>query len=329
MFLIGLGLFFFIELLYFRIAGRFQIMDKPNQRSSHAEVTIRGGGIIFWVAVLFFFIHSRFSYPCFFMGVTAVALISFLDDIYDLPGFYRITIQLTAMVLLLTELNVFGNFHWVYCVLIMIIGAGILNAYNFMDGINGITGGYSLVALTTVFIFNRTLIHFIDDEFLITVISSLLVFNFFNFRKKARCFAGDVGSVTIAMIIIFILLKLSLQKQSFFYIMMLSVYGIDSVWTSILRLANHENIFLAHRSHLYQLLVAKGQPHLLVSIAYMCVQAAINGIVFTYANDAIKTQWLVSLIIIIFLTIVWFIGRKFCGFTHSNVPGAPAKSRAK
>jgi len=84
----------------------------------------------------------------------------------------------------------------------LIVCVGIINAYNFMDGINGITGGYSLSVLLPLIYLNTT-DNFISQDYLYVVGMSLLVFCFFNFRKKAKCFAGDVGSISIAFILPF------------------------------------------------------------------------------------------------------------------------------
>jgi UDP-GlcNAc:undecaprenyl-phosphate/decaprenyl-phosphate GlcNAc-1-phosphate transferase len=292
-----------IELVYFRIADRFNIIDKPNARSLHNEITIRGGGVIFLMAVLLYFVYSGFQYPFFFLGLSAVTTISFLDDIFTLPNRYRLPFQFLAILLIFFELDFFSNPLWV-CVGVLIVGVGIINAYNFMDGINGITGGYSTVVIGALCWVNNYHIKFMDNNFFIFIPLGLTVFNFFNFRTKAKCFAGDVGSISIAVIILFLLLKLMIQDHNLIYILFLSVYGVDSVLTIVHRLILKENIFKAHRIHLFQVLVHSLKiPHLLMASLYMFVQIVICGIVIINLKQGTETQWMYGFGIIILLSI--------------------------
>jgi UDP-N-acetylmuramyl pentapeptide phosphotransferase/UDP-N-acetylglucosamine-1-phosphate transferase len=187
----------------------------------------------------------------------------------------RLVVHFVAMLLMFWQLNLLA-FPWWYIVIALIVCTGIINAYNFMDGINGITGGYSLVVLSALAYINERVQPFTESRFLLTIIISVLVFNFFNFRKKAKCFAGDVGSVSIAFIILFFIGKLILVSNNFGYIVLLAVYGVDSVLTIIHRIMLHENIGLPHRKHLYQLMANELKvPHVVVSLIYMLVQLLI------------------------------------------------------
>ena len=87
-----------------------------------------------------------------------------------------------------------GDMPWWYVVIAFIFCTGVINAYNFMDGINGITGGYSLVVLGALAYINCAVTQFVMPELIYIAIAGCLVFCFFNFRKKAKCFAGDCGS---------------------------------------------------------------------------------------------------------------------------------------
>jgi UDP-N-acetylmuramyl pentapeptide phosphotransferase/UDP-N-acetylglucosamine-1-phosphate transferase len=248
--LVGL---FVLEIFYFKIADHFNIIDKPNARSSHQSITLRGGGIIFTLAALIFFFTFGFQYPYFILGLFLISLISFLDDIFTLNNKVRLGIHLISVLLMFYQWNLFSlNLYWIPIALIFVIGT--INAYNFMDGINGITGGYSLLAIATLYYINEQVTSFTSSDLLITVGLSLLVFNFFNFRKKAKCFAGDVGSVSIAFIIVFLIGQLLIQTQNFNYILLLLFYGLDAVTTIVFRVIRKENIFEAHRSHFYQFL---------------------------------------------------------------------------
>lgn len=268
-------LLFVLEILYFRIADKFNIIDKPNLRSSHTKITLRGGGIIFYIGVLLYFIIDGFQYPWFFIGLTLITIISFADDIRPQSTKLRLSIHFISMLLMFYQWNLF-SLPWYFTLIALIVSVGIINAYNFMDGINGITGGYSLILLIALWFINTYQILFVDNELIYFVILAVLVFNFFNFRIKAKCFAGDVGSVSIAFIIVFLLGLLIIKTQDFSYIILLAVYGVDSALTIIHRLMLKENIFEAHRKHAYQLMANELKvKHIYVSSIYMILQAVI------------------------------------------------------
>lgn len=271
-YLIILVLLFLAELFYFKVADKYNIIDKPNERSSHTRITLRGGGVIFYFGALVYFLTSGFEYPWFMLALTFVAIISFIDDIRSTSQKLRLVFHFSAMALMFYQWGLF-SLSWWWIIIALIICIGIINAYNFMDGINGITGGYSLVVLLSLAYINEEVTPFVEQELIYTVIMSVLVFCFFNFRKKARCFAGDVGSVSIAFILLFLLGKLIIQTGDFSWIILLSVYGVDSVLTIFHRLMLHENIGLPHRKHLYQLMANELRiPHVVVSVIYMVLQ---------------------------------------------------------
>lgn len=264
------------ELVYFRIADRCDIIDKPNQRSSHTRITLRGGGVIFYIGMLLYTVFYGFQYPWFFVGLTLIAGISFLDDVHSVPNKIRLVFHFAAMLLMFFQWGLFTEFPLWYILIALIFCTGIINAYNFMDGINGITGGYSLIVLGVLAHINYLLVPFIQPELIYVAILSVLVFNIFNFRTKAKCFAGDVGSVSIAFIILYVLGQLILITGDLSYIILLVVYGVDSVLTIIHRLMLRENIFEAHRKHAYQLMANELKiPHIVVSSFYMLLQLMI------------------------------------------------------
>jgi UDP-GlcNAc:undecaprenyl-phosphate GlcNAc-1-phosphate transferase len=315
--LIVFSLLFFSELSYFYIASRFNIIDKPNERSLHSTITIRGGGILFTIAVLQFFIYSDFKYSFFVLGLTGVTIISFLDDIFTLPNRYRLPFQFFAILMILIELNVLV-FYWPIILGLLILGVGIMNAYNFMDGINGMTGGYSLAILTALSIVNHFHIEFIENDFLYFILLSVVIFNFFNFRTKAKCFAGDVGSISIAVIILFLIGKVSLIDQNPIYFLFLAVYGVDSILTIIHRLILKENIFKAHRLHLFQVIVHQQQvPHLVMSSIYALVQFFICIILIKFLNESIILQWSIGVGIVVVLILVYLFIKKHLKMTKN------------
>lgn len=292
-------------LFYFRLAVQFKIIDKPNQRSSHSRITIRGGGIIFPIAIILQALLSGFQYPLFTSGLLFISIVSFYDDLRPLSNKIRLLVHLIAVSLLFMQAGLMTYPVWIV-IPVYILVIGTINAYNFMDGINGITGAYSLITVLSLYFINESHISFALSEWLIVAALSLLVFNFFNFRKKAKCFAGDVGSVSMALIIIFFILLLIIKSGDIKYIGLLLIYGLDTVTTIVFRLIRRENIFEAHRSHFYQYLAnVKAWPHLRVSALYMVVQLMVNVLL-------IYTDWnSVAFLIFILVSGILFVGLRF------------------
>lgn len=270
---------FVLELAYFKIADKYNIIDKPNQRSSHSAITLRGGGIIFAVSVLLFFVLNKFQYPYFVIGMLGVSAISFVDDIKPQTRTVRFLFQILAVSLMFYQVDMFtAQPLWVWLIALVFV-VGINNAYNFMDGINGITSLYSFTVLGGLYLVNNQLP--VEQQFNNDIIYYLalgnLVFAYFNCRKKAKCFAGDVGSVSMAFTLLFLSLWIILKTNNVIFILFYALYGVDTVLTILIRLKNKENILEAHRKHVFQLLSNEFKtPQILVSVLFMIVQAAIT-----------------------------------------------------
>lgn len=264
------------ELIYFKIADKCNIVDKPNTRSSHTKVVLRGGGIIFLFGVWLWAAFSGLLYPWFMVGLTMIAVVSFFDDVHSVPNWARLIVQFTAMFFMFHELGILQWNMWWAVLIAWIVCVGIINAYNFMDGINGITGAYSLaVLLPLIYVNSKT--PFIDMPFLIVTGLATLVFCFFNFRKRAKCFAGDVGAIGMAFILIFAVGKLMVMENDLTYIVFFTVYGVDTVLTICHRIILHEHLGEAHRKHAYQIMANElKMPHTLVSSIYMVMQLVIS-----------------------------------------------------
>lgn len=275
-FLLGI---LFIQ-FYFRIARRYEIVDKPNKRSSHLEPTLRGGGIIFPILFivmnLILFALDLGSVSLWFLfGLLLIGGISFWDDVKTLSPMIRVLFHITAVLLMFWQTGLL-ELHMLTIVFGFILVIGSINAYNFMDGINGITTLYSMVAVGTMYF----LMPEMNLEF---VMVALLIFSFYNIRKRAVCFSGDVGSVSLSYITAFCICKLMVDTQNVKWILLLGVYGIDSVVTILYRLKRSENIFKPHRTHLYQYLAnERGVSHVGVSMFYALAQLALNVVVIQY-----------------------------------------------
>lgn len=297
-----------LEYLYFGVADRFNIIDKPNQRSSHVTPTIRGGGVIFLFALLEWFFTNDFQYPWFVLGTVIISVVSFLDDIGEQSARLRLTTQLIAFVMMGWQAGLGSQPIWISLIM-LVVGVGTINAFNFMDGINGITGVYSLVNLVTFYVINLKIKIFTEEPLIIVMGLSVGVFLFFNFRHKARCFAGDVGSVTIAFIQLFLLLCLIETTGNYGWIFLFLIYGVDTVITIVYRLSRRENIFKAHRTHLFQYFSNElGIPHLWVSFLYGVLQLMVNIVLFLFLLDS--SFWF-SIILMLIVGFTYLMVREF------------------
>ncbi len=312
-----LALLVVLELGYFKVADKFNIIDKPNQRSSHTRIVLRGGGIIFTIALWIWSIWYGFEYPWLLAGVTLAAGVSFVDDIHSLPDSLRLVVQFVAMFLVFQEvglLTVEVGGSWLIQGLIvlaaLIVCVGGTNIYNFMDGINGITGGYSLAMVIPLFLLNRKYA-FMEENLLIVIGLSLLVFCLFNFRKKAKCFAGDVGSIGIALIMTFCLARLMMVTGDVAWIVLFLIYGVDGVLTICHRIMLHENLGQAHRKHAYQLMANELKiPHVVVSTIYAVLQLAVSLIAIYVIPDTIAAHWAYLVGAAVVMAVVYILFKK-------------------
>lgn len=296
-----------LEMIYFKVADTFNIIDKPNERSSHSTLVLRGGGIVFSLSMIVWAISMLVQgdtavvvdYLPFLCGLLLIAGVSFIDDIHSLPDSLRMVVQIGSILLMFLpmELYTFDQNWWLVSIIVLValfFCVGATNIINFMDGINGITAGYGLVMLLPILLLNQK-IGFIEQSYLIVAIIGLLVFSLFNFRPKgkAKCFAGDVGSIGIAFIILFALGKLMLATQDVTWIVFFLVYGIDGSMTIFHRIMLHENLGQAHRKHAYQLMANElKMSHVVVSLLYMAMQLVVSlGFIYLCPNTVLA-HWI-------------------------------------
>lgn len=299
---------FVAELIYFRIADKYNIIDKPNKRSSHTQITLRGGGIIYWIAALLYAVLNPSGATWWFLaGITLMASVSFWDDVKGLGQKIRLLFHLLAITCTFFMVNLFGVYPWWNIIIAYILFIGIVNIYNFMDGINGITGLYTLAVLLPMIYVNNYVYTFTENNFLIFPLLASGVFLFFNFRKQAKCFAGDVGSVSIAFWIGTLLLILIIETQNLIWIGFLVVYGVDGICTIFHRIYLKQNIMQPHRLHFYQILANEQKmDHRIVSMTYCMTQLICSTlIIFLYPIIG----WWIFIISIIALILIY--GTKF------------------
>lgn len=278
-------IFFFVFLLLsLRAANHFNIIDKPNHRSSHTQITIRGGGIVFVMACLWAALWGDLPWSL-FAGIALASLSGFIDDVKPLRASVRLVIHFLSLGIVLWSLQMLDlNLLWLIAIGILFVGW--VNAFNFMDGINGLTVFYGLSALFGFYFVPELAL---DQAWIGLMIVALLVFGFFNVRMKAWAFAGDVGSISMAFVLGILMLKLIYVTQQGYWILFFAVYGIDAVCTLLIRLFKRENIFEAHRYHLYQNLANELHiPHVQVSLLYFGAQLVLNLVVLI----AVEGEWM-------------------------------------
>ena len=319
-YLIIFALLLVAELVYFKIADKCNIIDKPNERSSHSSIVLRGGGIIFLIGVWIWSAFYGFQYTWFLAAMTLAAGISFVDDIRSLPDSIRLVVQFTAMGLMLYQLigdsgELIVDAWWMWPLIVLgslIVCVGASNIINFMDGINGITAGYSLAVLVPLTIMNHK-VGFMEESFLTVVILSVLVFSIFNFRVrgKAKCFAGDVGSVGIAFIMLFAIGKLVMKTGDVTWLLFLLVYGVDGCLTICHRILLHENLGEAHRKHAYQLMANElKMSHVKVSLIYMALQLVVSlGFIYV-CPDTVFAHWIYLVGALVVLAVAYVLFKK-------------------
>ena len=313
------------ELAYFKIADKCNIIDKPNERSSHSTIVLRGGGIIFAISILVWMglqmVHGEWfmvkDYLPFVIGLVLVCGVSFWDDVKSLPDSVRLVAQFAAMILMFYQLDMLHVDLWWAVVLALIVCVGASNIINFMDGINGITGAYAMAALIPLYILNNGENGgFVDNSFIITMMLADVVFCFFNFRPrgKAKCFAGDVGSLGVAFILLFLIGCRVMQTGDVTYLVFLVVYGVDGVLTICHRIMLHENLGKAHRKHAYQLMANElKMSHITVSLFYACLQLAISLIFIYLVPNTILAHcvFIIGVLLVLLIAYVLFMKKYY------------------
>ena len=304
-----------LEMVYFKIADQCNIIDKPYERSSHSTIVLRGGGIIFLIGVWVWSAFFGFQYPWFLVGLTLVAGVSFVDDIHSLPDSVRLVAQFTAAAMAFYQLGILHWSMWWIILLALIVYVGATNVINFMDGINGITAGYSLAVLIPLALVNMNGA-FIKQSLIISTILALLVFCTFNFRPKgkAKCFAGDVGSIGIAFIMLFLLGNVIIKTGDITWLIFLLVYGVDGCLTIVHRIMLHEDLGEAHRKHAYQIMANELKiGHVKVTSLYMVMQLVISFGFIYFCPNTMFAHWLylIGTLVVLAITYILFMKKYY------------------
>lgn len=269
-----------------------QLVDIPNERSSHTEPTPRGGGVGFIIA---FAITSSIASA---MGATSISplmlwlilmpltIVGILDDRSGVPAAIRYLVQLFAAGIAVTAfgpfpfpwLSNFGTVGDFISILLTVIGmTALINFYNFMDGLDGLVAGASAVQLVFLALWFNQLE-------LLLLVCALLGFLYWNW-SPAKIFMGDVGSTVLGATVAIALLQGSQDPVlSWLALAVTLPLSGDAIFTLIRRLLRRENIFKAHRSHIYQRLQISGWSHAQVAATYIAATLLVAIIITTFKS---------------------------------------------
>lgn len=263
------------------------LLDIPNERSSHSQPTPRGGGLGFIVGfVISSAIASSLAWndplPTFsqttlqtflvlWLILIPLALIGIVDDRQDVPAALRYLIQIATAGIAVTYFQpfpqpwfmAFGLLGTITAFLLTLIGfTALINFYNFMDGLDGLVAGVSVIQLSFLAVY-------LDLSFLWLLVAALLGFLWWNW-SPAKIFMGDAGSTVLgAVVAIALLFPNETTTQAWSAIAITLPLVGDAIYTICRRLLKGENIFRAHRTHLYQRLQQQGWSHRQVALTYM------------------------------------------------------------
>lgn len=302
-------------LVFMRLARKYGLHDHPNGRSSHRQATVTGMGIILVLAfVIYLFWQPRILPVGFVLGFFVLTIISFLDDLFFLKHSFRLIFQIVSVTLMVVQLpfQSTGIEAFALGLAAIVFAVGVLNAYNFMDGINGMLTLHSLLVLSCLLFLNETLvdlngvrIKFTSNQFLLAIMIPMAIFGVFNIRNRALAFIGDVGSIGIAFVIVFLMYSLLLKTGNYTYLLLFSVFGADAGLTVVYKLILRENIFVPHRDFLFKKLVhLRRIPHLMVSFGYFAVQLIISIIVIFGFPQTPKLSTQLSILFIFVILLV-------------------------
>lgn len=312
---------------FIRYAKVKRITDYPTDRSSHNVPTPRGGGVGFVAMVTI----STFTYM-FLMGVgnyiellilitasAIVAILGWFDDKNDLSKRVRFSIQLLSALLVLIFIHNFDELYLLFGTEIslgyfggllgLIWITGNTNIYNFMDGIDGIASVQALAAafgwaVFALFWNEPTLMAF--NVFIFCAIGAFLIFNW----APAKIFMGDVGSVYLGFIFgampffaAYLVEPLSIGMSIWIGGLLLWPFLFDGAFTIFRRLYRKENIFEAHRSHLYQQMNIAGWSHPAISITYLffSILCVIFSLLFYHGEHVFQMILIVTLAALSFI----------------------------
>jgi UDP-N-acetylmuramyl pentapeptide phosphotransferase/UDP-N-acetylglucosamine-1-phosphate transferase len=308
-----------------RWAEQRQLVDRPNERSSHTRPTPRGGGAAIVIVVLVgaaigWFFNRAWPASAFWtwwLGAALVAAISWLDDLRSLSNRLRFGVHALATLLVLwgvgfwhvISLPLLGELHlgWLALPITLLWIIGLTNIYNFMDGIDGLAGGQAVISGIS-----WLWVGMVSELWWVALIGLLLAAASGGFLghnwPPAAIFMGDVGSAFLGFTfaVLAVMGNPANPKLALVGVVVLWPFIFDASLTLLRRLCKGENIFQAHRSHFYQRLVIAGQSHQTVTRLYLglaLASAALAGLwlLLPQVGAWLLLAWLVSSPIVLWL----------------------------
>ncbi len=308
------------ELVYFRVADKYNLVEKQKENGHTSTITRRGGGVIFllsiviWGLMMLLLGNEILDYIPFLCGLLLVAGISFVEEFRSVPESVRVAIHFVAMGLMFWGMGIVYWTLWWKILLALIVFVGAMNVIGFMDGINGITAGYGFVVLLSLFLLNNQFDEpFMLDSLLGVSILGVVVFGFYNFRPggKAKAFAGSVGSVGISFIILFAIGKLIIKTGDVTWLAFLLVCGVDGCLTIIHQAIKRKGLGRVHRKHAYQLMANELEMnHVVVSVIYMTIQLIISLVMIYLIPDTLEAHWTYVIVVALVLSVAYILFMK-------------------
>lgn len=325
--LIIIGIIFTI-ISYFTVffirywSSKREFFDIPNERSLHNHPMPRGGGLVIVILTLFgiglLFYGQMVSIPIqqmmtYIVTGALIALIGLLDDIFHLPSYYRLIFQLVGAFIVIIDIGwwniikipFYGNINlgWSGLIITFLWIVGLTNAFNFMDGIDGMAAGQAVVAGIGWFIIGNMIS--IPQIYIIGILVSSTSLGFLGHNwSPAKIFLGDVGSAFLGFTFAILPLMIS-NKANTFMIGFLLVWPfvVDTFFTFVIRSINKENVFSPHRSHLYQKLVISGLSHKSVTAIYIFLSfmGLICSMIFLFGTPQLASISMLTILFCCFL----------------------------
>jgi len=301
---------FTITIIFRRIALQRKLLDIPNIRSSHTQPTPRGGGlaiVLSWYIGLIGLRYLELIEPNLFYALISgaiLAIVSFLDDLYDIKPHFRILFQFVTVILGICFIGGFRiiytngyvlNYPFIFSCIAIIGVMWFINLYNFLDGIDGYASTEAIAVLLGMFIIVKNPIFLL----LIFAVLGFLIWNW----PKAKIFMGDTGSTQLGyvLIILGIYFNNSLKINFAGWLILTSLFWFDATLTLFYRWRNKEKLSQAHRKHYYQRIVQYGYSHQKVVVISIIINLAFVAIVL--ASEKVHISYLITLPLCILINI--------------------------